>query len=161
MNPIKLHLCQAANSQERCYTIQSEIGDWSPTSSVCTCVECYKFILVWNKWNLDLRCYDHFKKKKKLLWNNLIIKHCCIILSTLLNLYRINLILTKQPCLIIGSVSDDWNELNHYNQLNTAVRWMGSDGWMYRIHRNANSTACWPVPDGAGSVRRLREGMEE
>lgn len=111
MNPIKLHLCQAANSQERCYTIQSEIGDWSPTSSVCTCVECYKFILVWNKWNLDLRCYDHFKKN--LLWNNLIIKHCCIILSTLLNLYRINLILTEQSCLIIGSASDDCSELNH------------------------------------------------
>lgn len=66
--------------------------------------------------------------KKNLLWNNLIIKHCCIILSTLLNLYRINLILTKQSCLIIGSVSDDWHELNHYNQLNTAVWWMESDG---------------------------------
>lgn len=32
--------------------------------------------------------------KRNLLWNNLIIKHCCIILSTLLNLYRINWILT-------------------------------------------------------------------
>lgn len=42
-------------------------------------------------------------KKKQLLWNNLIIKHCCIILSTLLNLYRINWILTKQQCLIISS----------------------------------------------------------
>lgn len=41
----------------------------------------------------------HFKKKrkrKKLLRDSLIIKHCCIILSTLLNLYRIKWILTKQ-----------------------------------------------------------------
>lgn len=31
----------------------------------------------------------------------MIIKHCSIILSTLMNLYRINRILTKHQCLII------------------------------------------------------------
>ena len=79
---------------------------------------------------------DHLK----LLWNSLIIKHCCIILSTLLNLYRINWILTKQQSHYLfgtGSLFVLWMPVKSVSERNKGKRRF-SEEW-----RKAYSPICW------------------